>query len=800
MIRTLDDVESTLGAETLRLRLEAADREALVLDRVLELMREGLSRSAALRTVMPDCKVESQMKRLRAYQVGGGEGLVSRRYGPPAPLKMTAAVKGGLQVLAKSDPAAGAQVLAERLSAMFGISVAISSVHTALKELGLARPRGRRWPKSVAPAAVETTAAELETLPLAGAELLKALDEHLGAVAALTASMGEHLDALSAPEGPVEDDGGNRDDRGRFLPAYNEPAARTEPELGARFNTAEKRRAVKDLPAMRVAGESTTTRHRKNLGLVLLPCVVRSTRWSELAHWRGELLDELIGFAYQPSTLDKYLRELKLAGCAEVSRQSVAEFWLGAEGPTRDAATGAVVLYVDASTKPVWTHHWTRATKVSKTGRIQPAVTTVTLHSGAGTPMLYRSYSGGASLPAEIGGFLAEHERNAGEGTVRRVVVMDRGAHSVAMFKELATTWGFVVPLRAQVVGPTGRFEDVQPWEPYGQGPDEVCNAKLWLKDNRKGEPDLLVRAVGRRRHRTGKVAWFATLLPVEEFSATDVIRLYFERWPAQEHVYRDGSGAVGLDVHHGFGKLKVDNVAVIDRHDKLLGQLRRLDTTLETDRAKLVPLLEQQGQLQAAFDHTAPQVRQRRAAFDAAFEAGRATSDHAALRAWEGCVDDTREKLMRLGREVANVEARVRTTQAARERKQTEANSLATKRRIFTVDVELDEIVMAFKFTFMNLCRVLMRDYLHVDMETDTMIDSVLTLAGERITTASTETVRIYRRPRDSRAMVAVGRACAELTALRLRRGDRLLSFELVDPPPRRWKVDPSEVGNRTS
>lgn len=41
MIRTLDDVESTLGAETLRLRRAAADREALVLDRVLELMREG---------------------------------------------------------------------------------------------------------------------------------------------------------------------------------------------------------------------------------------------------------------------------------------------------------------------------------------------------------------------------------------------------------------------------------------------------------------------------------------------------------------------------------------------------------------------------------------------------------------------------------------------------------------------------------------------------------------------------------------------------------------------------------------
>lgn len=97
----------------------------------------------------------------------------------------------------------------------------------------------------------------------------------------------------------------------------------------------------------------------------------------------------------------------------------------------------------------------------------------------------------------------------------------------------------------------------------------------------------------------------------------------------------------------------------------------------------------------------------------------------------------------------------------------------------------------MAFKFTFINL---------HVDMETDTMMDSALTLAGERITTALTEAVRSHRRPRDSRAMVAVGRACAELIAVRRRRGDRLLSFDLVEPPPRRCKVDPREVRNRPS
>lgn len=798
MPRTFTDVQKALRPETLRLRRELADREAAVLAEALVLVQGGLSRSEALRKVLPGCKVESQIKRLRAYEEGGRDGLVSRRFGPPAPLKMTPEVKGGLRVLAKSDPDAGSEVLAERLSAMFDISVALTSVQDALKELGLARPRGRRWPKPAvfAPPKEADEVPMVETLPLAGAELLKAVDETLGAVAALTAAMGARLDSLPEPGDGFRDDVGNRDDRGHFLPAYNVPDARTEPELGARFNTVEARRAIKDLRAMRVVEESMATRHRKNLGLVLLSTVVRSSRWSELGHWRGAHLESLIGFAYQPATLDKYLRELKFAGCAEPSRESVAAFWLAAEGATTDAATGAVVLYVDASTKPVWTHHWTRATKVSKTGRIQPAVTTVSLHSGAGTPMVYRSYSGGASLTGEVPEFLAEYERHAGDGTIRRVVVMDRAAHSVALFKALAPTWDFIVPLRSQVTGPSARFEEQEPWESYDGGQDEVCNAKLSLGDSRKGEPPLRLRVVGRRRHRTGKMAWYATTLPAGTFTASDVIRLYFERWPAQEHVYRDGSGSVGLDVHHGFGKLKIDNIAVIDRHDKLVIQLSRLDANLIRHRAALKPLADEHAPLRAAFDRTAPAIRQRRAAFNAAFDKGRLVDDQAGLRRWEAWVDAARTKLEDLTPTITKIERQIHAAAAAREQKQAELEKLATKRQIFTVDVELDEIVMAFKFTFMNLCAVLMKSYLGLDMEIETLIDSVLSLPGERVTTATAETVRIFREPRDPRAMAAVERACVALTARQLRRGDRILAFELADPPPRRRRLDPTEAG----
>src|SRR5690606_4801089 len=134
-------------------------------------------------------------------------------------------------------------------------------------------------------------------------------------------------------------------------------------------------------------------------------------------------------------------------------------------------------------------------------------------------------------------------------------------------------------------------FEEVGPWQPYQEGPDEVCDGFLWLKDNRKGEKPLRVRVVGRRRHRTGRVAWYATNVASDEFPPSDVIRLYFERWPAQEHVYRDGSGVVGLDVHHGYGKKKVDNVAVLDRIETLDGQIRRLRQDLATQTASIAAL-----------------------------------------------------------------------------------------------------------------------------------------------------------------------------------------------------------------
>jgi hypothetical protein len=75
----------------------------------------------------------------------------------------------------------------------------------------------------------------------------------------------------------------------------------------------------------------------------------------------------------------------------------------------------------------------------------------------------------------------------------------------------------------------------------------------------------------------------------------------------------------------------------------------------------------------------------------------------------------------------------------------------LERRRTIFTVDVELDQILTAFKLTFLNLCSTLLTRYLggrHLQL--DTLIRGILTLPGERETTATTETIRMWRQPRD--------------------------------------------------
>ena len=774
------DIQHRISPERLEARFEAARAEAVVLDRVVERAAALGNLRAAIREVLPDAAPEATARRVRRYRAGGVDGLVDLR--TPALQPLDPAMRTTVRAIAGMHPELGSDAIAEHASRILGSPISGRSVRLILVDLGMARPEGRR------PASVTAERVEVTAHPLAGAELLLAVEADLGAVRALTSAIDARLASLPPPILPLAvEQPGARDGKGRFTPVYNEACPRMDPRLGGRFESVAVRRQRKDLRAMRVVQESMETRYRKNLALTLLPIVVEGPRWSELAHWRGGYLESLIGIDYQPSTLDKYARELKYAGVNDDAMLAMAGFWLGHEGTVTDPATGAVILYADAAVKPIHTHHFTRCAKVSRNGRVMPAVSTVTLQSGAGTSLLFRSISGNASVAREAIKLLESYTAIAGPGQARRMIVMDRESHGVALFRELAASgWLYVIPLRKNVVGEKANFEGLGDWVPYLATGDEVRDGWLTLNDSKDRRNPLKVRVVARRRRRTGKVSWYATNADAAEFSPADIVRLYFDRWPCQEHVYRDASGTVGLEVQHGYGKARVANVAVIDRIERLDGQMRRLTACTVDWKAEIEATNAQVADLTEAVDILAPWLDEETQWVDAAVSRGEAGTAEFAMRYTNLVQIRHHLSATTADRQVAMSQAA--TTQARVEEATSRVKSLAAERAahernrtIFTVDTVLDELMTAYKLNFLNLVNVLRRDHLDTTMETETLIRAVLTLPGERRITADTETIRIYPHKRDPAAMEAVEKATASLNKRDLRRGTRALRFELA-------------------
>jgi len=776
----LQRIRATLSETEWVRRVVEADRQAAIAERILERHRQGDSKRAAIRAEAPDDPETTWVGRLKRYQAGGRDGLIKRSVPVKPEVKLTPDVIGLVRGLLRADPTMRSSDVGPELQAMTGTSFGEASVRRAMQLAGVSQLVGR--PRKLQ---------EVEVHPLAGAELLRAVDLEIGATSHLAAALHGFLEQLPAPQGPVRDDCADRDERGRFLPSYNKPEERTEPELGKKFDAVALQRRGKDLSAMRVAKTSKAVLKRKIEALTLLPAVTDSARWDGLRHWQGDHLEPLVGVGYQPATLDKFARELKYAEVSGALQQSVASFWLGRGEVVSDTLKGTVLLYADTSVKPVWTHQFSRCAKVSATGRRMPATSTVYLNTGVGTPVLYRSFSGHASLPAEVLGLLGSYEKQAGEGTARRLIVMDREAHAVWLMKELSQKgWEFIIPLRKSVVGASAQFKELGEWAPYQTAGDQVRGGMLLLNDSRDRKNPLWVRVVGRKRHRTGKVAWYATNTAADTIPDVAVIDAYFKRWPLQEHVFRDGNGRVHLNAHYGYGKRKVVNVAVLDREERSRGQLHRLEGRMTKGNEDVVALGEEFEANEQEFTRVQRDVDEARTQLDVMVASGETTTDQFVdlynnLRQWEPWLVNAQRKAQELSTQLGGKRQLLDAGKQRSEELLQQLEWLLSQRKSFTIDVELDQIMTAFKLTFMNLCAVLMGSYLGKSMELDTLIRGVLTLPGERVLSPATETIRIYRRDRDRDLMPRVEEACRLLTAKRLQRGKRRLCFEVVDPPP---------------
>ncbi len=458
------------------------------------------------------------------------------------PRTLSLEVRQVILALRRADRKMAAGRIAEVVREQFSVSVHESSINKVLKAAGLNRPRGGG----------ATSEPVNEELQVAGATFIQLADQELGVSAGLAEKIVELAREAPEPEPDAElrDEQAGRMEQGRFGPEYNQARAKGDAKLGPAFRSVEEQRQEVDLRKRKLVKESVETVQRKVQGAIALPLLTEAGRTTQLDDYRGgHGIAEFCGVRYTGDTIDRFLREMKYLGVATPLAEHFAAFWIAHEPRAADGSppTGAGV-YLDGMTKALWTRFFTRAGKVSSTGRVMPCLEQIFIHTGTGTPLFWLPFSGTASLAAQTMPLIKKLEAIAGEDwSAERLFVIDSGGSAVWLFKEFDDVKNdgkkkrlFITMLTENQVPDLAKIQELTPWKPYRKG-DEIAEGWALLNDSRekKKAPPYRVRVVVIRRRRKETLSILGTNAPAEEYEAEVVANTYFDRWPKQEGRFR---------------------------------------------------------------------------------------------------------------------------------------------------------------------------------------------------------------------------------------------------------------------
>ncbi len=455
--------------------LEARRRRTLVLD--VASRQPEQSERAASKKLVPIVDRSSFRRWQDQYRMYGFDGLVDSRL-PPRSKETPEQVRAAIRTLRQADANIAVQTIIAHVKKYHNCEVESTTVKTILREAGLSRKRGV--------ACLDSHAGELR-LELAGMKLVEAACVQTGYSEALARAI--VTIAAEAPSQPQPADLAYRDEFGRFEPQYND-RYRKEPgdAIGPGFASVEHKRDFKDPARFHVAHASAETVERKVWALMVSP-LLGSGRWDGIRVSRGNLLEELCGLPYMPSTLELFTRECKFLGVQKTLWEVHARKWHSYTSGWGDVR-GAAVLYVDGTGKAVWTQLYSQSSKVSNLGRVMPALETVAFHSGYGVALWQTTYSGRAPLVTEVPALLNELNQVLPDAQVGQIVVIDAEGNSIPFLRGLESAQpsrSWVTRLRPSWVQGKRIFNRTN-YRPYRDG-DRVRMGVADFEDS-KGVPD----------------------------------------------------------------------------------------------------------------------------------------------------------------------------------------------------------------------------------------------------------------------------------------------------------------------
>ena len=769
----------------------ARQREAEV--KVLTARAPGESERAAFRRL--EGTVRTSLRRWqKRYAKYGFDGLVDWRLPPgipPMPLEMRVTVCA----LRRADPNVNVGVIVEHLSKHHHFATSETTVKRVLREEGLARRRGP------ADGAEHSGKRHLE---LGGMKLVEAALEETGYLKALSATVAKQLEKVASPESSKPVDRTGRDEWGRFLPGYNERyRKRSDEAIGPGFASIDSKREGLDPSRLHVSGAPQALIERKLLALMTSP-LLGGGRWDGIRVARGALLEELCGFAYMPSTLDLFSRELKYVGVSSTLWEVHARLWLE-QTATWGSERNAVVLYIDETNKPVWTELFSQSSKVSSVGRVMPSLESVCFHSGYGVPLWLVTHSGRMPLVKAVPDLLTQFRELNDGAELGRIVVIDAEGNSVPFLQQLeqgspARAW--VTRFKLSLIEGKRIFNRTN-YRPYRDG-DRVRMGLVDLNDPEEKGKTFRTRVIEVERRSKGTVTYLgaSTLLREDDWKAAEVADLYFDRWPKQEANFRTVNQALGLKQVHGYGKQLVDNVTVVTELDELGQKILRSQEQITERTEKLThqrqQLHEHQKQLRRLQGRNETLTRHLQ---NRLIRGQRITPKlHQTAAEQKAVAEQARKHTQAVSR--GEKKTALLSTQLERQRRQLKQQqarqqTLESRRRIFKHDVELDSIFSVLKFGLVLTIQFVLKNYLaDARMEAITFLERVATLPARLRVLPQLEILTFAYNQRDPDVMALLSKQCDAINARALRtRSGRTLRVQVdpapppVRPPPNRTK-----------
>lgn len=615
--------------------------------------------------------------------------------------------------------------------------------------------------------------------PLAGIEIFTAIAHHIGILENWTKTIQRRLEVVKQSDrySSVADNQISKHlKKGKFTSKYNRSAQVRK----MKFASITDKVKNKDFSRLSLYQRETKNISRKNLAVLLLPLVTNNGVVRSLDKPMGNALEYACGWNYKNATIDKYLRELKYLQVSNEMIHCNATFWTRFWKKYNSTEQQIGCYYIDGTVRPLWSSKRCRKGKVTMLGRVMGCLEQVVLHDGYGHPIYFQTFSGHADLQKyalesmeTLNNILGKDlpRRHTKKSHCSRALIIDGAGNAVKTlraFSESKSKYYHITILDTNQIKER-KFKHLLNPQRYHYGKATLIDCQVELIDSNDPKYIYESRAI-RVKWDNEKECCLVTDIPQNIFNASEVVKGYFDRWPYAERQYAMMKAAVCFYQIVGYGKKEQDDENMLTRIKQLEKDLRQLNSKLAVP---LSQINEKEKKLEVLYDEERLQKEKSKVLKGKRRHTNRNEKDLSAS-----------QKLIRkITREIKEIEKPFKEQFAILKKKSKEFSRIQGKRKVYHVDVELDQLLTSFRLTLANILAYIAKEILDDNpIEMSTLIQSILYLPGRIEEFSKCRMIFIYKNKKDPEFMAVLEKGLAKINELNIcHPAGKLYKFGLV-------------------